>query len=997
MKKQLDIKKLLLLNMPYILMGLFATNFGEAWRMAVGADASAKMLSFFSTLPVALASWWPSLHPLDLLVGLCCGAGLRLAVYLKSKNAKKYRHGMEYGSARWGTHEDIAPYIDPVFQNNVILTKTESLTMNSRPKDPKTARNKNVLVIGGSGSGKTRFWLKPNLMQMHSSYVVTDPKGTILVECGKMLQRGTPKLGKDGKPMKDKRGKVIYEPYRIKVLNTINFKKSMHYNPFSYIHSEKDILKLVTTLIANTKGEGKAGDDFWVKAETLLYCALIGYIHYEAPVEEQNFSTLIEFINAMEVREDDEEFKNPVDLMFDALEAEKPNHFAVRQYKKYKLAAGVVCSKRLLNQAVGKSLRTHNLKPKKGAQVMRKNEKITALYERLSRDDFGKDDDQQRESNSISNQKAMLEDFATRQGFTNIVHFTDDGISGTCFDRPGFLAMMKEVEAGNVEYLCIKDMSRMGRDYLKVGQIMEILRQRGVRLIAINDGVDSARGDDDFTPFRNIMNEYYARDTSRKIRSTFQSKGKSGKHLTGTVIYGYLWNEARDQWLVDPEAAEVVKRIFSMTIDGYGPYQIASKLKSEKVLIPSAYLAQHGEGVNKNKTFKDVYGWGSSTICNILEKREYLGHTINFKTRKHFKDKKSHYVPEDEWTIFENTHEPIIDQQTFDLVQKIRGNVRRYPDGWGEAAPLTGLLYCADCGGKMYVHRTNNGKRISQYTCSQYTKVPCGTLCKTQHRINEDVVLSLVSEMLKAIAEYAKHDRAEFVRVVQEAQSSQQTTEVKKQRTRLAAAKQRISELEVLLCKIYEDNILGKLSDSRYATLDAQYEKEQSELTAEISVLEKAVKSYEKHEKDADRFIALIDKYENFDKLTIAMLNEFIEKILVHERDRKGSIQTTQEVEIYFNFVGRFVPPAFGEAELTPEELEEIRKREERKDRLHQNYLKRKASGAQKRYEDKIKGRKKAEIEAKKAAIRAEDIAKGVFVPVSSLPQREPMKGAQIA
>ena len=869
--------------------------------------------------------------------------------------------------------------------------------MNSRPKDPKTARNKNVLVIGGSGSGKTRFWLKPNLMQMHSSYVVTDPKGTILVECGKMLQRGAPKLGKDGKPMKDKHGKVIYEPYRIKVLNTINFKKSMHYNPFAYIHSEKDILKLVTTLIANTKGEGKAGDDFWVKAETLLYCALIGYIHYEAPVEEQNFSTLIEFINAMEVREDDEEFKNPVDLMFDALESEKPNHFAVRQYKKYKLAAGVVCSKRLLNQAVGKSLRTHNLKPKKGAQVMRKNEKITALYERLSRDDFGKDDDQQRESNSISNQKAMLEEFAARQGFTNIVHFTDDGISGTCFDRPGFLAMMKEVEAGNVEYLCIKDMSRMGRDYLKVGQIMEILRQRGVRLIAINDGVDSARGDDDFTPFRNIMNEYYARDTSRKIRSTFQSKGKSGKHLTGTVIYGYLWNEARDQWLVDPEAADVVKRIFAMTIEGYGPYQIASKLKEEKILIPSAYLAQHGEGVNKNKTFKDVYGWGSSTICNILEKREYLGHTINFKTRKHFKDKKSHYVPEDEWTIFENTHEPIIDQQTFDLVQKIRVNVRRYPDGWGEAAPLTGLLYCADCGGKMYVHRTNNGKRISQYTCSQYSKVPVGKLCTTQHRINEDVVLSLVSEMLKAIAEYAKHDRAEFVRVVQEAQSSQQTAEVKKQRTRLATAKQRVSELEVLLCKIYEDNILGKLSDSRYATLDAQYEKEQSELTAEISVLEKAVKSYEKHEKDADRFIALIDKYENFDKLTIAMLNEFIEKILVHERDRKGSIQTTQEVEIYFNFVGRFVPPAFGEAELTPEELEEIRKREERKDRLHQNYLKRKASGAQKRYEDKIKKRKKAEIEAKKAAIRAEDIAKGVFVPVSSLPQREPMKGVQTA
>ena len=970
--------KLLALYLPYLVIGLAATNLGEAWRLAEGKELGDKIVSLMGTLPAAFANPLPSLHPLDILVGICCGAGLRLAVYLKSKNAKKYRHGMEYGSARWGTPKDIEPFMAPKFEDNIILTKTERLMMSNRPPDPKNARNKNVLVVGGSGSGKTRYFIKPNLLQCTSkshpvSFVVTDPKGGLIQECGLAL---------------------LKNGYKIRTMNTINFHKSMRYNPFAYIHEEKDILKLVTTLMTNTKGEGQGGDPFWDKAERLLLTALIAYLHYEAPAEEQNFATLLEMLNTMQVSEEDEDYQNPVDLLFEDLAKKKPNSFAGRQYKLYKLAAGVVCSKRLLNQAVGKSLRTHNLKPKKGAQVMRKNEKITALYERLSRDDFGKDDDQQRESNSISNQKAMLEEFAARQGFTNIVHFTDDGISGTCFDRPGFLAMMKEVEAGNVEYLCIKDMSRMGRDYLKVGQIMEILRQRGVRLIAINDGVDSARGDDDFTPFRNIMNEYYARDTSRKIRSTFQSKGKSGKHLTGTVIYGYLWNEARDQWLVDPEAADVVKRIFAMTIEGYGPYQIASKLKEEKVLIPSAYLAQHGEGVNKNKTFKDVYGWGSSTICNLLEKREYLGHTVNFKTRKHFKDKKSHYVPEDEWTIFENTHEAIIDQQTFDLVQKIRGNVRRYPDGWGEAAPLTGLLYCADCGGKMYVHRTNNGKRISQYTCSQYSKVPVGKLCTTQHRINEDVVLSLVSEMLKAIAEYAKHDRAEFVRVVQEAQSSQQTTEVRKQRTRLATAKQRVSELEVLLCKIYEDNILGKLSDSRYATLDAQYEKEQSELTVEISDLEKAIKSYEKHEKDADRFIALIDKYENFDKLTIAMLNEFIEKILVHERDRKGSIQTTQEVEIYFNFVGRFVPPAFGEVELTPEELEEIRKREERKDRLHQNYLKRKANGKQKEYEERTKAKKKAEIEARKQAIRTEDIARGVFIPVSSLPQLGPRKGA---
>ena len=317
--KNVNIKKLLILNIPYILLGLFATNLGEAWRLAEGADMSAKLLGFFDTFMVALSNPLPSFHPMDLVVGIICGAGLRLAVYLKGKNAKKYRHNEEYGSARWGTAKDIEPFMDQKFEDNIILTKTERLMMSNRPKNPANARNKNVLIIGGSGSGKTRFWLKPNLLQMHSSYVVTDPKGSIVIECGNAL---------------------LKHNYNIKIFNTINFKKSMHYNPFAYIHSEKDILKLVTTLIANTKGDGKAGDEFWTKAETLLYCALIGYIHYEAPVEEQNFSTLIEFLNAMEVREDDEEFQNPVDMMFEALEKKKPNHFAVRQYKKYKLAAG---------------------------------------------------------------------------------------------------------------------------------------------------------------------------------------------------------------------------------------------------------------------------------------------------------------------------------------------------------------------------------------------------------------------------------------------------------------------------------------------------------------------------------------------------------------------------------------------------------------------------------------------------------------------------------
>ena len=324
MKKPVNIKKIILPNLPYLLFALLGTKCGQAARLAPGLDFSQKALHILDGFRLAFKSLLPSFHPADLLVGLLIAAALRLAVYVKGKNAKKFRKNMEYGSARWGTAADIAPYVDPAFENNIILTQTESLTMNNRPKDPRTARNKNVLVIGGSGSGKTRFFIKPNLMQCQSkdypvSFVVTDPKGSIVVECGKLLEKNN---------------------YRIKIFNTINFSKSMHYNPFAYIHSEKDILKLVNTLICNTKGDGKSGDDFWVKAETLLYCALIGYIHYEAPEEEQNFATLIELVNAMEVREDDETFENPVDIAFKELEKDKPNHFAVRQYKKYKLAAG---------------------------------------------------------------------------------------------------------------------------------------------------------------------------------------------------------------------------------------------------------------------------------------------------------------------------------------------------------------------------------------------------------------------------------------------------------------------------------------------------------------------------------------------------------------------------------------------------------------------------------------------------------------------------------
>ena len=472
-----SVKKYVIPNIPYLFILWACLKLGTAYRLAPGADFAHKLMGLGQSIGPAFADFAPGLHPLDWLIGIVGAVGFRLLIYMKSKNAKKFRRDEEYGSARWGTEKDIKPFVDPKFENNVILTKTEFLTMNTRPKNPANARNLNACIIGSSGSGKTRFWLTPQLLQAHSSYVCVDPKGGVLSQVGAFLQR---------------RG------YKVKVFNSIDFSKSMHYNPLSYIHNEADILKFVDTLIANTKGEGKEGDPFWTKAETLLYCALIAYIIFEAPAEDRNINTLVDMISGMDVKEDDESYMNAVDYMFKGLEKRKPDCFAVKQYKKYKLASGVVCFKRLIHHDMSKSLKTYKATKQKGDPMSK--QKITALYERLSRDD-----ELQGESNSISNQKKLLEEYAAQQGFTNCVHFTDDGISGTCFDRPGFLDMMRQVEAGNVDYLCIKDMSRLGRDYLKVGQIMEILRQRGVRLIAINDGVDSARGDDDFTPFRNIM------------------------------------------------------------------------------------------------------------------------------------------------------------------------------------------------------------------------------------------------------------------------------------------------------------------------------------------------------------------------------------------------------------------------------------------------------------------------------------------------------------
>ncbi|MDK6689185.1 recombinase family protein [Aerococcus urinae] len=586
---------------------------------------------------------------------------------------------------------------------------------------------------------------------------------------------------------------------------------------------------------------------------------------------------------------------------------------------------------------------------------MRNVEKITALYERLSRDD-----ELEGESNSIVNQKKILEEYASKNNLTNIIHFTDDGISGTQFDRPGFMEMMNGVNTGNIGCIIVKDMSRLGRDYLKVGQCMEILRQKGVRLIAINDNVDSFYREDDFTPFRNIMNEWYARDTSRKIQSTFRSKGESGKHTASTPPYGYIKDEKdKDKWIVDEKAAQIVRRIFNLTMDGAGPYKIAKILEADKIDIPAYHQKKLGYGLHQSKNFEYPYRWCSSTIASILKKKEYLGHTVNFKTRKHFKDKKSKYVSEDNWLIFENTHEAIIDQETFDNVQRIRGNVKRYPDGWGEYHPLTGLMYCADCGSKMYVHRTNNYKNIPYYVCSNYKKVPCGTLCPSAHRIKAEVVLNLIQETLKDIKNYLNEDNEAFIHSIQNEMEEKEKVEIEKQRVRLINNKSRIQELERLMCRIYEDMILEKIPSSRYEILNSQYETEQRVLSKEIEDLDLAISRYEKETDKTRKFISLISRYENFDELTNTMINEFVEKIIIHERDRKGSQTSKQKIEIYFNFIGNYEVP---KEELSEEERlkleEEERKINERRDRLHQNYLKRKANGKQQEYEERYKARR---------------------------------------
>lgn len=587
-------------------------------------------------------------------------------------------------------------------------------------------------------------------------------------------------------------------------------------------------------------------------------------------------------------------------------------------------------------------------------------QQYTALYERLSHDD-----ELQGESNSISNQKQLLMEYAISNELPGPRHFADDGISGTRFDRPAFLEMMEEIENGNVGTVLIKDMSRLGRDYLKVGQIVEMFRQKNVRLIAVNDGTDTMYGDDDFLPFRNIMNEWYAKDTSKKIRSTFKAKGDSGKHVASSPPYGYIKDpQDKNHWIVDEEAAEVVRRIFKLTLESKGPFQIAKILEADGIEIPAVHQQKQGMGLWQNRPIEHPCRWNSSTISAILTKKEYLGHTVNFKTRKHFKDKKSHYVAQKYWQVFENTQDPIVDEETFYNAQKCRTGIKRYPNGWGEAHPLDGKMYCFDCGSLMYCHRTSNGKRVAQYVCAKYGKQPVGSLCSSGHRINADAVVEILKETLRYLKLQIDEDPEGFIDQITQMESAGRNAETKAKAERQKACQKRIGELEKLICKIYEDNALGRMPESRYETLITQYSKEQMALKEEYAKLEADLETIEENKRSGKRFVDLMARYNNFDELTPYMVNEFVDKILVHERDRKGSIQTTQKIDIYFNFIGSYCMP---EKELTDAEKAEQERIEAIKDKRHRQYLDRKARGVQKAWEKRYDPRRRTRLKELKA------------------------------
>ena len=806
-----DKKKLILMNLPYVLAGYFCDKIAWLWRVSPGSNASDKMMAAMNGLNDLFSNPLPSFFPKDLLIGIVGGVALRLVVYFKAKNAKKFRQGVEYGSARWGNAKDIEPYVDPVFENNVILTETERLMMSGRPKQPKYARNKNILVIGGSGSGKTRFFVKPNLMQMHSSYVVTDPKG----------------------------------------YNNIGQRKS---------HTVR---------------------------QNLLPCGF--------------FCTLYEF-------------------------------------------------------------------PERRKPMETKKTKYTALYERLSRDD-----EMQGESNSITNQKKYLEEYARSQGFKNIRHFTDDGYSGVDFNRPGFQALIAAVEAGEVDIVCVKDMSRFGRNYLKVGFYTEIMfPEKGVRFIAINNGVDSANpSENDFTPFLNIMNEWYAKDTSNKIRAIFRSRMQDGKRCSGAIPYGYKRDpEDKNHLLIDEEAAKVVRRIFQMIIDGMGTKAIANRLSEEKVLIPSAYLEQSEHGESRNHSYHDPYRWNCTAVAYILEKQEYMGHTVLGKTIcENFKTKKRRKATPDELIIFENTHDAIVDEETWHLAQKLRRKTKRTLANGTYSHRLSGLVYCSDCGKRLSYASPHSQHRADGKTYDADSNFRCPTYKSmygecTMHFIKASTLDSLVDEAIRKVAAYVLKDEQAFLQQVKELTSASQAVVQTDSKKELVTAKKRIAELDNFIKKLYEGNASGKIPDRQFEKLMAQYDTEQQELEARVAEIEAKISELRQEEESGEMFVRLVKRYRDFTEITQTMLNEFIDKIVIFEATGGRTVNRSQRIDIYFNFIGQFV------LEDTEEEILSKQEEENRLAELKEQKRKDRRNETVRRYRQRKKEKKAAEAEAEKTAER---------------------------
>jgi len=553
--------------------------------------------------------------------------------------------------------------------------------------------------------------------------------------------------------------------------------------------------------------------------------------------------------------------------------------------------------------------------------------KITALYSRLSRDD-----EQLGESNSITNQKIMLEDYAAKNGFENIRHFTDDGVSGTTFDRKGFRAMIAEIESGNVGAVICKDMSRIGRDYLQTGFYTEVFfRQHGVRFVAVSNGIDSKNGEsNEFAPFLNIMAEWYARDASRKQKATYQSKGNNGKRTTNGIIYGYLKDpNDRTRWVIDPEAAEVVRRIFQMSVSGMGPFQIARTLTQEKIETPGYYQQQLGIGTGKTKTFKHPCLWAGTTISNIIEKPEYMGHTVNFRsTKESYKDKKQTKNPKEDWVIIENTHPAIIDPETWETAQRCR-KVKRRTDTIGEANPLTGLLYCADCGSRLFNHRKRPSQKISKatgniihesgrsdYVCPIYsgTKSRGGKSECTIHFISTQTANALILEAIKRTSGFARDNEADFMKMLREESAIKQAESAKSHRRQISKNEKRIAELDLLFRKTYEDFAAGRLNEKRFEQLSSGYESEQSELEKLTAELRIELDAFDTDSVRGDKFMELVKRYTDFSELTPAMLHEFIEKVIVHEADKSSGVRE-QRVDIYLNYIGQFDVPEWFEME----------------------------------------------------------------------------------